>query len=872
MDLQYYINKLNYINFSDKSIGKLLQNIENLLNNITDYSNYTKELSMVCFFYTNTHNYYKFVHWYNKIVDKSNEWNILFKINFNIISNSQDEEDSTINMLKNNFDELLNQDNININNLMLFSYSFWYAYLDVNPIELYKRNSNLQIKCFPTIANNNLLNYNFKNSKIKVGIISGQLEPISQNFNIHSSSISDSFYKTFLDFSKDVFEIIFIYYGKKNPNIINDKNVYIDNIRPNTTEILKTQKKISNLNLDILLFLDLHMQTELNFIGLSKLAKIQICTHGHPVTSGIPRNIMNYYISWEAAEIENAQQHYTEELILIPKNIVWEHFIPRNLNNEISLLTGNKWSHIKRSDMNFIPNVDKLLYKNWYFCAQATFKLHHTFDIILKNILNNDENGIIILIKNDKELYNIGENFEKRIINKELDLQRIFIIEKLKHHEMMALYNNIDVALDSFFFGGDTTSREAFEVGTPIITLPYKYLGSRWTYAYYNCMGITELIATDLENYSNLAVTVGTNKQYSKKMRQKIKENNYKIFYSKDSTKEWEKIFINLYNKHCKEINISNKNLDKIIDNKIIDNKIIDKNKPCGGTELVLKLLHNFINIKEIKYNIITTSQNDIIFNNKKSLYLFHDSPDDPKYNNINFDNNDNIYVFVSNYQYNEFINYRNINKKKCYVIKNPIIPIPYHIKNNDVCNIIYHSTPHRGLDILITVFEKLIPLFINNNINVHLSVYSSFDLYNRSDLNIHFNEIFDKIKNNPCMTYYKNVSNHEIRNALVNSNIFAYPSTFPETSCLCLIEAMSAGCICVHSSLAALPETANCHTMMYEYCEDKFNHCTIFAEKLIEAVINYKNINTNDQIYFANNEYNIYSIIKQWNNLFQKL
>tara|TARA_R110002073_G_C9441285_1_gene577388 strand:+ start:541 stop:906 length:366 start_codon:yes stop_codon:yes gene_type:complete len=121
-------------------------------------------------------------------------------------------------------------------------------------------------------------------------------------------------------------------------------------------------------------------------------------------------------------------------------------------------------------------------------------------------------------------------------------------------------------------------------------------------------------------------------------------------------------------------------------------------------------------------------------------------------------------------------------------------------------------------------------------------------------------------------MTYYKNVSNHEIRNALVNSNIFAYPSTFPETSCLCLIEAMSAGCICVHSSLAALPETANCHTMMYEYCEDKFNHCTIFAEKLIEAVINYKNINTNDQIYFANNEYNIYSIIKQWNNLFQKL
>jgi len=35
---------------------------------------------------------------------------------------------------------------------------------------------------------------------------------------------------------------------------------------------------------------------------------------GHPMTSGFPRSIMNYYISWAAAELplEQSQKHYTE--------------------------------------------------------------------------------------------------------------------------------------------------------------------------------------------------------------------------------------------------------------------------------------------------------------------------------------------------------------------------------------------------------------------------------------------------------------------------------------------------------------------------------------------------------------------------------
>jgi predicted O-linked N-acetylglucosamine transferase (SPINDLY family) len=56
----------------------------------------------------------------------------------------------------------------------------------------------------------------------------------------------------------------------------------------------------------------------------------------------------------------------------------------------------------------------------------------------------------------------------------------------------MALYSLADVVLDSYHAGGCTTTREALEVGALVVTLPAKYLGSRWSAAYYTIMGVTE--------------------------------------------------------------------------------------------------------------------------------------------------------------------------------------------------------------------------------------------------------------------------------------------------------------------------------------------------------------------------------------------
>ena len=151
------------------------------------------------------------------------------------------------------------------------------------------------------------------------------------------------------------------------------------------------------------------MTSELHYLALSKLAPVQVYTHGHPVTSGIPRDIMDYYLSWNIAELpENPQRFYTETLVRIPANDVpWEFFEPRTENGTSLIAGGSRFDHFNRKslaenvwsdnkeamEMFTIPNA------NIYFCAQAPFKFHFTFDKILREILRQDSNALIVLIE-----------------------------------------------------------------------------------------------------------------------------------------------------------------------------------------------------------------------------------------------------------------------------------------------------------------------------------------------------------------------------------------------------------------------------------------------------------------------------------------
>lgn len=266
-----------------------------------------------------------------------------------------------------------------------------------------------------------------------------------------------------------------------------------------------------------------------------------------------------------------------------------------------------------------------------------------------------------------------------------------------------------------------------------------------------------------------------------------------------------------------------------------------------GGTELMMIGLENHIDKEYLSKFQIIPSRLQKLDKDRHRIYWCHDLPQDPAVEHLGKNGWEkfNRVVFVSHWQRQLYLSHFGIPWHKTAVLHNAI-DIDYNkekkSKPKDVINVVYHTTPHRGLEILVPVFEKL----LESNEDIHLHVYSSFNVYGWGSRDEPYKELFDKIKNNSKMTYYGAVSNQEIRTILDDMHIFAYPSIWPETSCIALIEAMTAGCICVHPDFAALPETACNWNLMYPWHENPNSHAQIFLKNLQHAINTCRKVSDN--------------------------
>jgi len=300
-----------------------------------------------------------------------------------------------------------------------------------------------------------------------------------------------------------------------------------------------------------------------------------------------------------------------------------------------------------------------------------------------------------------------------------------------------------------------------------------------------------------------------------------------------------------------------------------------------GGTELMAARIFKDVNQSLLnQFQIIHSRFADVELDpTKKKILVVHDLPQDSMYDKLangGWEQFDKI-VFVSYWQQQMFNAYRGVPYSAGTVIRNAIEPIEVHEKPTDKIRLIYFSTPHRGLDLLFAAYKQLSKEFENE---LELNVYSSFGLYGWEANDKPYADLFKQLRDHRHINYHKSVSNDEIRVALKQNHILAYPSTWQETSCLTLIEAMSAGLYCLHSSLGALPETSFGMTAMYDYNEDPQQHANQFYSELRTSILLYKNKNqrkaitkrlANDKV-ICDFHHNWTTRKLEWNNLLKRL
>jgi glycosyltransferase involved in cell wall biosynthesis len=144
---------------------------------------------------------------------------------------------------------------------------------------------------------------------------------------------------------------------------------------------------------------------------------------------------------------------------------------------------------------------------------------------------------------------------------------------------------------------------------------------------------------------------------------------------------------------------------------------------------------------------------------------------------------------------------------EKCIVIKNGVDKIeqskPY--QKGQPIKIIHQNTPWRGLSVLLGAMQLV------KNPLITLDVYSSCEVYGKDfmEQNDHnYTALYEQAESLPNVNYIGYKPNEYIREHLQDYNMYVYPSIFEETSCISLLEAMSAGLYSIVTNYGALFET----------------------------------------------------------------
>lgn len=296
-----------------------------------------------------------------------------------------------------------------------------------------------------------------------------------------------------------------------------------------------------------------------------------------------------------------------------------------------------------------------------------------------------------------------------------------------------------------------------------------------------------------------------------------------------------------------------------------------------GGTELMKFRLQDSIDPALLdNFQIFVSRVHEDLSDKHVRILWLHDLPGDPESEHLKNGGHSKFHrlVFTSHWQMRGYIERYNIPWSKCIVIRNAITPIDFTEKKRDgKIKLVYTPTPHRGLNILYSVFDKLSQEYDD----IELDVFSSFKLYGWEERDKTFQDLFKRLQDHAKINYHGTVSNEEIRKHLVDSHIFAYPSIWQETSCLCLMEAMSAGLFAVHPNYGALPETAANWTYMYQMQDDINAHASMFYTVLKSAILDIKAYNDAEYVSkyrpqkaYADVFYNWELIKMQWESLLQ--
>ena len=238
--------------------------------------------------------------------------------------------------------------------------------------------------------------------------------------------------------------------------------------------------KIRADGIDILIDLSGHTTHNRLLTFARKPAPIQVSWMGYPGTTGL--QAMDYYICDKffvpPGELD---WQFTEKMVYLPTSSVFQ---PDASAPEVNRLPALDNGYITFGSFNRDNKINDAVIMLFALVLQRTPNAH----LIMAGINHNNQ-----------------PDFAERFAMAGINADRLTFYPRANMHDYLKLHHLVDVCLDTFPYGGGTTTFHAAYMGVPTVTLAGETAASRSGASILGRLGLVDFVATSIDNFVEIS-------------------------------------------------------------------------------------------------------------------------------------------------------------------------------------------------------------------------------------------------------------------------------------------------------------------------------------------------------------------------------
>jgi protein O-GlcNAc transferase len=297
----------------------------------------------------------------------------------------------------------------------------------------------------------------------------------------------------------------------------------------------ETARVIRKDGIDILVDLAGHTAGNRLLTFARKPAPIQVAYLGYPNTRGLAA--IDYWLSDAYADpVGKTEDYYVEKVVRLPRGLNCYKPLPESPG--VGPLPTLHADHITFGSFNNASKISEVTIACW---AKILIGVS-TARLLLKARALSDEQTC--------------DRLQDAFAAQGITPQRIDMIGRVASSvEHLALYNRVDIGLDTFPYNGHTTTCEALWMGVPVITLAGTTHAGRVGVSLLTQAGLAELITATPEAYVELAIELANDLPHLQGLRQSLRERlaASALCDAKGFTRALEAAYRGMWEKYCSE-------------------------------------------------------------------------------------------------------------------------------------------------------------------------------------------------------------------------------------------------------------------------------------------------------------------------------